>query len=143
MVGVLMLVTEATFAQESSEPDEEAGSEIPLRLLGGSDYENSCASCHGLSGRGDGPVAEFLALTPADLTKLAHNNGGVFPAARVAEIIDGRQQVKVHGPRDMPVWGDWFNADANTPGVRASEREILVRKRINSLVAYLKIIQVK
>src|SRR5262245_51926027 len=75
-------------------PDEEAGSVTPLRLeLGGNDYQTYCASCHGESGRGDGPVAEFLALTPADLTNLARKNGGTFPAARLAQIIDGRQEV--------------------------------------------------
>ena len=125
-------------------PDEETGSSTPLRLeLGGNDYQTYCASCHGESGRGDGPVAEFLALTPADLTKLSHKNAGTFPAERIAQIIDGRQEVKVHGPRDMPVWGDWFDAEAEASGLRASEREIVVRERINALVAYLETMQVK
>jgi mono/diheme cytochrome c family protein len=125
-------------------PGEEAGTETPLRLeLGGDDYETYCASCHGLSGRGDGPVAEFLALTTADLTKLSRNNGGKFPAERVAQIIDGRQDVKIHGTRDMPVWGDWFDVEAESPGLRASEREIVVQERIRALLGYLETIQVK
>jgi hypothetical protein len=124
-------------------PGEDAGAETPLRLeLGGNDYQNYCASCHGLSGRGDGPVAEFLALTTADLTKLSRNNGGKFPAERVAQVIDGRQAVKIHGPRDMPVWGDWFDVEAEAPGLRASEREIVVQERIRALLVYLESIQV-
>lgn len=125
-------------------PDEEAGTETPLRLsLGGNDFQTYCASCHGEDGRGNGPVAEFLAITPADLTKLSRNNGGIFPAERLAQVIDGRHEVKIHGPRDMPVWGDWFDAEAEAPGLRASEREIVVHERIAALVAYLKTIQVK
>jgi mono/diheme cytochrome c family protein len=138
-----LCAAQPAFATDEA-PDEEAGSTTPLRLeLGGNDYQTYCASCHGESGRGDGPVAEFLALTPADLTKLARKNGGTFPAARIAQIIDGRQEVKVHGPRDMPVWGDWFDAEAEAPGLRASEREIVVRERIDALVTYLETIQVK
>jgi mono/diheme cytochrome c family protein len=125
-------------------PGEDAGTDVPLRLaLGGNDYETYCASCHGVSGRGDGPVAEFLALSTADLTKLSRNNGGKFPAERVARIIDGRQDVKIHGPRDMPVWGDWFDVEAETSGLRANEREIVVQERIKALLTYLETIQVK
>ncbi|MBL8906989.1 MAG: cytochrome c [Rhizobiales bacterium] len=125
-------------------PGEDAGTETPLRLkLGGNDYETYCASCHGVSGRGDGPVAEFLALTPADLTQLSRKNGGRFPAERVAQIIDGRQDVRIHGTRDMPVWGDWFDVEAESPGLRASEREMVVQERIKALLVYLETIQVK
>lgn len=111
--------------------------------LGAEDFETYCASCHGESGAGDGPVAEYLALEPADLTKLARRNGGPFPRERITAIIDGREFVKVHGPRDMPVWGDWFKAEADTPGLRAEERELVVRARIDALVSYIETIQEK
>jgi mono/diheme cytochrome c family protein len=114
----------------------------PLSVaLGAEDFETYCASCHGESGVGDGPVAEYLALEPADLTKLSRKNGGPFPRERVAAIIDGREAVKVHGPRDMPVWGDWFNAEAEAPGLRAQERELVVQARIDALVSYIETIQ--
>jgi mono/diheme cytochrome c family protein len=72
---------------------------------GKDNYVNLCASCHGTSGKGDGPVGKFLNKPPADLTKLSERNSGVFPSERVYEIIDGRQEVGVHGPREMPIWG--------------------------------------
>jgi hypothetical protein len=111
--------------------------------LGGEDFETYCASCHGESGIGDGPVAEYLALKPADLTKLSRKNGGSFPRERIAAVIDGREAVKIHGPRDMPVWGDWFNTEAETPGLRAQERELVVQARIEALVSYIEAIQEK
>ncbi|MDR4494546.1 MAG: cytochrome c [Nitrospirales bacterium] len=35
---------------------------------GGSVYRTNCVSCHGMKGRGDGPVAVHLTPPPADLT---------------------------------------------------------------------------
>lgn len=113
---------------------------LPL-ALGKRDFETYCAACHGESGKGDGPVAEFIALTAPDLTRLARKNAGRFPAELVERIIDGRADVKVHGTRDMPIWGDWFDVEADQPGLRREEREIVVRERIATLTAYLKSIQ--
>lgn len=47
------------------------------------DYQNSCASCHGASGRGDGPLVRYLVTPPTDLSRLAQRNGGVFPRERL------------------------------------------------------------
>ncbi len=49
-----------------------------------------CSSCHGASGKGDGPAASAMAIRPADLTMIARRNGGQFDAERVARLIDGR-----------------------------------------------------
>jgi mono/diheme cytochrome c family protein len=75
------------------------------RLEGKTAYLTLCASCHGTSAKGDGPVAPHLNQKPADLTKLAAANGGVFPSERVYAVIDGRRAIGVHGTREMPVWG--------------------------------------
>ena len=84
-------------------------------------YLAHCANCHGDYGEGDGPAAPDFGAPLPDLRYLAKRNGGVFPTTTVSAIIDGREFVKAHGPRQMPVWGDVFekstgNADA------ASER---------------------
>ncbi|HEY8548792.1 MAG TPA: c-type cytochrome [Vicinamibacterales bacterium] len=100
-------------------------------------FRTYCASCHGTSGRGDGPVAEHLRLPPADLTQIARFNRGVYPADRVARAIDGRDTVRAHGSSDMPVWGDAFSRT-----VTASDREN-VRRRIEALVRYIATIQQK
>lgn len=72
---------------------------------GKAEYKSDCASCHGLGGKGDGPLSESFRTKAADLTTLAKRNDDVFPAQRVDDIIDGRQEVAAHGPRAMPVWG--------------------------------------
>jgi mono/diheme cytochrome c family protein len=98
-------------------------------------FSTYCATCHGSSAKGDGPLASEMKNRPADLTQIAKRNGGTFPAVQVARTIDGRSPVKGHGGRDMPVWGDVFpksTADS-TP----------VDEKIQSLVRYLESIQVK
>jgi mono/diheme cytochrome c family protein len=46
-------------------------------------FKLHCAVCHGVDAKGDGPLAPHLKAMPANLTVLAKNNGGQFPAARV------------------------------------------------------------
>jgi mono/diheme cytochrome c family protein len=72
-------------------------------------YERYCSSCHGVSGKGDGPVAQSLRRPPTDLTTLAKRAAGRFDEPSVLAIIDGRRRVAEHGPREMPVWGEVFD----------------------------------
>jgi mono/diheme cytochrome c family protein len=65
-----------------------------------------CASCHGQDGLGDGPVAKSLLRQPANLRTLGDKYGMPLPAHRIAELIDGRDTIRAHGTRDMPVWGE-------------------------------------
>jgi mono/diheme cytochrome c family protein len=92
-----------------------------------------CASCHGRSGHGNGPVAEGLRVTPADLSQFAKKNGGMFPKEKTRRIIDGRD-VGPHGTFEMPVWGDAFIK-------REGLSEEAARARIEALVRYLDSIQ--
>ncbi len=102
-------------------------------------YEQYCAVCHGREGKGDGGAANLLTVKPADLTQLSKNNNGVFPFWRVYGIIDGRQEVKGHGTREMPFWGAEFRAEAGTNPAAQSQ----VRGRILELVYYLEFSQAK
>jgi len=111
--------------------------------LGRNDFMTYCAPCHGVEGRGDGTVAEFLTIPAADLTQLTKKNMGNFPRERMTEVIDGRREVKVHGARDMPVWGDWFDKEADSTRVPKKTHEEIVGARIEALVNYIETIQEK
>jgi mono/diheme cytochrome c family protein len=117
----------------------------PEENLGRSEFLRSCASCHGVSGKGDGPVANSLNPPPSDLTRLSEANNGVFPALRVHEAIDGRIERLVHGTRDMPVWGDRYMREMISPDsqgfVSKEWAEAVVRRRILALVEYISTLQ--
>jgi mono/diheme cytochrome c family protein len=107
--------------------------------VGKLEYEGACAVCHGLGGTGNGPMAGQLAARVPDLTLLAGNNGGVFPFDRVYQVIDGRQALKSHGTRDMPIWGRAFRKQdsgffENYP---AQDTESAARSRILALTEYV------
>jgi mono/diheme cytochrome c family protein len=120
---------------------------------GQSEYQSSCASCHGTDGKGKGPVSEQLKVPPSDLTVLAKNNNGVFPTDAVYETIYGSKTIPAHGTREMPIWGERFNPIVNLPhtvdpsywekaGPEQSP-EVVVRRRILAVIDYLSSIQQK
>jgi mono/diheme cytochrome c family protein len=102
--------------------------------LGKTEYQATCAACHGQTGKGDGPVSGELRTKPPDLTLIAQRNGGVFPADVLYRIIDGRRTLRPHGTYEMPVWG---------PAFLRSDSVDAVRGRILAIIAYLRSIQVK
>ena len=96
-----------------------------------------CSSCHGASGRGNGPAAEDFRTRPADLTQLAVQTGGTFVGARIHRVIDGRDHdVRAHGSMEMPVWGDAFKR-------REGLNDEAVKARIEAIVKYLETIQAR
>ena len=97
-------------------------------------FSTYCASCHGTSARGGGPLAAQLLRMPPDLTQYTKRNGGMFPSERVYRIIDGRD-VPSHGDREMPVWGDVFRMVPDSSGLGG------VKARIDAVVRYLEGIQ--
>ncbi len=101
-------------------------------------YMRSCSACHGRDARGAGPYAPMLVVAPSDLTTLSKDNEGRFPFEQVLEIISGNELMPAHGARDMPIWGQEFEHEAETLGVDARS---LVRGRMLELVSYLQYIQ--
>jgi len=99
-------------------------------------YLAYCASCHGNQGAGNGPVAVHLKVAIPNLTQLAKQNKGEFPATRVAQVIRGEVDARTHGLKDMPVWGPVFRAfDGGQNAV--------VHKRVANLTKYIETMQAK
>src|SRR5688572_7133479 len=96
-----------------------------------------CASCHGTEGMGDGPVSRSLNVAVPDLTRIA-SRYGEFPAGLIRDTIDGRGiDTRVHGTREMPVWGIefWVEEGGDVNAQRA------VRNAIGRLVEHVRSIQ--
>lgn len=100
-------------------------------------FKTYCASCHGATAQGDGPLASSMRRRPANLTEIFTRNKGAYPRELVHRIIDGREKVAGHGGPDMPVWGDAFMRTSD------DSTEASVRHRIRALVDYLETIQAR
>jgi len=104
------------------------------------EYQNHCAVCHGVDAKGQGIMAKYLTLKPTDLTQLSKRQANKFPFWQIYRTIDGREEVRGHGVREMPVWGSCFRTEAggSDPGSKSQ-----ASGRILSLVFYLQYIQEK
>lgn len=98
-------------------------------------YRTYCAACHGVAGHGNGPAANALKKSPADLTMLAKNNGGTFPAQRFRDVV-GAADLPAHGSREMPLWGPVFSRQSphGPEGVKL---------RVYNLMKYVQAMQAK
>lgn len=112
-----------------------------IAAVGHREFRHACAVCHALGGKGESVMTTLNLLTvrPADLTQLSKKHQGQFPFWQVYRIIDGREEVKGHGTRDMPIWGEVFRQPAEGQQVD----ELRAIGRILAIVYYLQSIQEK
>lgn len=69
-------------------------------------YMMNCANCHGVTGKGDGPVAKTMPTKPAD-----HTNGKIMNKETdrlLFDIISKGGSAMGKSPL-MPAWGGHFN----------------------------------
>jgi mono/diheme cytochrome c family protein len=98
-------------------------------------FHSYCAVCHGDDGKGRGAAAPALKTPPADLTVLARNNGGRFPANHVMDVLSSSADFTAHGSTEMPVWGPVFRSMGANPS--------LATLRAKNLTDYLRSLQEK
>ncbi len=134
MTNMLSLFSAGVFAAMLAAPANAQDMAIGETL-----YQQYCATCHGMSGEGDGPLGEIISVQIPDLTQLSTRNDGAFPMLKVIHIIDGRTGLRGHGG-PMPTYGAIFTQDA----VAARDpigAAIEARGRVMSLAEYLMTIQ--
>jgi len=124
--GVFVMVLQAAvllaglFAAASTSPDEKAKTQQhdPGRLIqslnGPEIYRAHCATCHGVEGKGDGPVAPALTTKMPDLSTISQRSGGVFPVGRVRKIILGDEIIAGHVPAKCPFGGRYSTRSRKT-----------------------------
>jgi mono/diheme cytochrome c family protein len=125
LLGLLLILPAAVFAQDIDQ--------------GEITFQFHCATCHGLEGTGNGPMAGALTLQPTNLTQLNARNDGVFPITRVIMRIDGRDPLVSHGS-SMPIFGDFFEG-YDVALKTETGQPIMTSKPIVDLMAYLETLQ--
>jgi mono/diheme cytochrome c family protein len=134
VLGVLLI---AIVAIGQTKPQIETVPAKYTSAASGKEMFNSyCASCHGMTGKGDGPAAPAMKSALPDLTMLSKSHGGTFPALRVKQSIVGDTNLIAHGSKDMPVWGPVFSHMS-----QQSTGEI--QQRLHNLTDYVESLQVK
>ena len=139
-VALAMLLTVAIAQQAAPAQSGPVVKHVPITNTlpndGKNMFNNYCAVCHGTDGKGTGPAASALKAAPTDLTTLAKNAGGKYPAPHVASVIRGQATTSAHGSQDMPVWGPLFSSISQG-------HEAQVQQRITNLVDYVATLQAK
>jgi len=79
---------------------------VEAPMTGASLYAENCASCHGADARGDADAGA------PDLTTLAADHDGAYPASYVMSTIDGYARDETHGA--MPVFGALLEGPVET-----------------------------
>jgi mono/diheme cytochrome c family protein len=147
-LGLLMLSVATSTAYADEKVSESAKA----------DYLSYCASCHGVDGKGNGPLAPTLKIAPSDLTVISKKNKGNFPYTMIRKTIESRELglARAHGPREMPVWGPIFAQEPEGPAPSATGAgggmysaaavqcaHLAARARVMNIVDYIESIQEK
>lgn len=140
LATVLVIISAFAVAQEGSTESKPSVKHVPIARTpsdsGRAMYDSYCAVCHAKDAKGNGPAASAMKTPPTDLTQLAKNNGGKYPAAHVAAVLRGQAMNPSHGSQDMPIWGRLFSSISQG-------HEGQVQQRITNLVTYLEGVQAK
>jgi mono/diheme cytochrome c family protein len=141
IMAILVVASALCVAQQAAPSDTKPTvKHVPITRTASNNgremFDSYCAVCHGKDGKGSGPAASALKTQPTDLTMLAKNDGGKYPAAHVAAVLKGQAMSPSHGSQDMPIWGPLFSSISQ--GHQAQ-----VQQRITNLVNYVDGIQAK
>jgi mono/diheme cytochrome c family protein len=139
LLGSLLVATSLGLAQEKTD-QQPVVKKTPIKQTSAASgkemYSQYCAPCHGTDGKGTGPAASSMKTMPTDLTQLAKQHDGKYPANSVASILKFGSGPASHGSADMPVWGPLFKS-------LDKYHESVEQQRISNLVTYIGSLQGK
>jgi len=136
LIAMMLAGTTLCLGQEAKPAVKHTTAAATSPASGKEMFVSYCASCHGKDAKGDGPAAGALKQAPADLTSLAKQNGGKYPADKVTSVLRGQTTLMAHGDQDMPVWGPVF-------WKMSQGHEEQVQMRIANLNQYIESLQEK
>lgn len=129
---VASMIAMAIFIFASCQQNPPKNSRMAQAERGKALFDKHCTTCHG--DNPDEATVAALDKPPPDLALIKDRRAVTeFPVVEMARMIDGRNLVKIHGQRAMPVWGQVFSNDGDD--------EEAIRGKKGELVAYLMSIQ--
>jgi mono/diheme cytochrome c family protein len=132
MLMIVCLATLLFFVSLTASQKALAGDDKGYIKNGQKLFTQYCISCHGVDGKGDGPVSASLKIPPTDLTTI-QKKGEKFPFDHVMTAIDGERMersINAHGTSKMPVWGTVFR---RTSGLQKEGYVYSLAKYIESI----------
>ena len=110
-VPMLVVITLVTLLVSAGAQTGNQQEPVIRPVDGATIFRNNCAACHGIDGRGNGPVSKELKHELPDLTRLSQRNGGAFPTVHVRNTIlfGADSLLPAHGSKAMPIWGPIFH----------------------------------
>jgi mono/diheme cytochrome c family protein len=138
--AVTVALAMIAMAQEPAPSQEKVIKHVPVKQTSAASgqemFHSYCAVCHGTDGKGAGPAASALKVSPTDLTELSAKSGGKYPAMHISSVLRGEAETPAHGSKDMPVWGPLFRH-------LSQGHDAEVQQRIANLNQYVESIQKK
>ena len=137
LVLVILATMSALGTVQGQQKNKSKSAPLQANVASGKEtFLEHCASCHGKTGKGDGPAAFVMKTPPTDLTTLAKRHDGKYPAGHVSAVLTFGQHFAAHGSEDMPVWGPRFKKLDPT-------HDPTGQQHIDDLVAYIQSLQEK
>jgi hypothetical protein len=99
-------------------------------------FNDYCAACHGMEGKGTGPAVQFLRVPPPDLTTMDLRYSKQSVGLKVSSLLRFGTTNSAHGTLDMPLWGRLFNS-------LNGGSQVVVDLRVRNLSDYVDSIQKK
>lgn len=140
-IFLLSLSVPVTVTAEVIVKEEPLTWDKTARLSGDQMYQNLCVACHDSDGSGNGMASAALGATAPDLTKLAANNGGMFPQSEIEQLIANSDIRNPHAGSPMPVWEQQFKSVYFKTARNPLQRDAYARDRIRELASYVQTIQ--
>jgi len=141
--AVTMLCVGTTFGEVAIKEAQLKWEDV-ANLDGDVVFDNLCAVCHGVGGKGNGPAVSALEHTVPDLTIIAASNDGVYPHERIKNVIFGRHRDVARGSSGMPYWGEHFMyLPPGRSGINNVPNRSYAWERTHTLSSYVESLQVK
>ena len=134
LIFSVLLIAAGTVAAEVVIKQVPMTSKDIVGLDGQGMYDQLCAVCHGVDGKGDGPANPALDRPAPDLTQLSADGRPGYTHAELESVIAGRDRTVHKDMVGMPLWETEFQYVRSWNG---RPRTSYARVKVHTLAEYV------